>query len=141
MQEKGFTLIEVLIALTVFAFGILAVAAMQTTAAGGNAKARYISEATSWATDQLETLMNLDYDDPLLTDGGGTNNGTAGLDDGPVAGTTADGATASTDGSYTIYWNVATDVPVIDTKTIRVIVVHGLLNTPTTIDFIRTAGI
>jgi len=137
-EEKGFTFIEVLIALTVFAVGILAVAAMQTTSSGGNAKARYLSEATSWAADRMETLMNLNYDDALLADSAGTNAGTAGLDDGWTTGTTADGSTTSTDGTYSIYWNIAVNQPVNSTKTIRVIVVHSLLNSPIKLDFIKT---
>ena len=136
-RQDGFSLIEVLIALTVFSVGILAVASMQTTATGGNAKAHYISEATGWAADRMEILLNLDYDDPLLDDSAGTNAGTAGLDDGKTAGTTADGNATSTDGQYTIYWNVAADQPIANVKTVRVIVSHSLLNNPVVIDFYK----
>ena len=135
--QQGFSLIEVLIALTVFSIGILAVASMQTTATGGNAKAHYISEATGWAVDRMEVLLNLDYDDPLLADSAGTNAGTAGLNDGATGGTTADGSVTSTDGKYTISWNVAVDQPIANVKTIRVIVSHNLLNNPVVLDFYK----
>ena len=143
-NQAGFSLIEVLIALTVFSIGILAVASMQTTATGGNAKARYISEATGWAVDRMEVLLNLDYNDPLLDDAAGTNGGTAGLDDGLKlpddtwkTGAVSDGSATSTDGSYTIAWNVAADSPVPSTKTIRVIVSHNLLENPVVLDFYK----
>ncbi len=66
--QQGFSLIEVLIALVVFSVGILAVASMQITSTGGNAKARYISEATSWGVDKMEDLLNRSYDDAELND-------------------------------------------------------------------------
>ena len=124
-RQAGFSLIEVLIALTVFAVGILAVASMQSTATGGNAKARYISEATGWAVDRMEVLLNLDYDDAALSDGNG--NGTAGLNDLGVG--TADG--------NSIFWNVAPDQPIANAMSIRVIVTHNLLDNPVVLDFYK----
>ena len=57
----GFTLIEVLIAITVFAIGILAVITMQTSGVSGNARAQRISNATSKAADQMEILLSTAY--------------------------------------------------------------------------------
>ena len=65
--QDGFTIIEVLIAMTVFAVGILAVISMQTTAVGGNAKAVAISKAAQLASEQMEELMGLSYDN-ITTD-------------------------------------------------------------------------
>ena len=62
MEIRGFTLIEVLIALAIFSIGVLAVAAMQITTIKGNASARRITEATSLAENQIENLMQLPYD-------------------------------------------------------------------------------
>ena len=62
MEIKGFTLIEVLIALTIFSIGVLAVAAMQMTTIRGIASARRITEATSLAENQIENLIQLPYD-------------------------------------------------------------------------------
>lgn len=129
-KKSGFTLLEVLIALVIFAVGILGVATMQISSIQGNSHGRQVSEASSVISDRIETLLSLDYDDPLLadTDGDGTNQdlngdgvdddgGNFGLDDivnpdnGPVA-----------VGDYVIWWNIAVNQPLMDTKTIRVIV-------------------
>ncbi len=79
-QSAGFTLIEVLISITVFSIGILAVITMQTSSVSGNARAQDISEATNLAADQMETLLNTAYS--AIVDGAGTNAGQAGLNDG-----------------------------------------------------------
>jgi type II secretion system protein I len=63
----GFTLIEVMIAMAIFAIGILAVFSMQITAINQNAAARMQTEATAIAAQQLELLMALPYDNQLLS--------------------------------------------------------------------------
>jgi type II secretion system protein I len=68
-HEGGFTLIEVLVALAVFAIGILAIYAMQINAVNGNAGARKRTEALSWAANQMEFLKSLPYSSPSLTNG------------------------------------------------------------------------
>lgn len=57
----GFTLIEVMVAMVIFAFGILGVAKMQISAITGNAAALKISEKYSVASSQIERLMTLPY--------------------------------------------------------------------------------
>jgi type IV pilus assembly protein PilV len=66
MDFKGFTLIEVLIVMSIFSIGILAVAAMQMTSTKGNASARRMNEATALAENQIENLMQLPYGDEDL---------------------------------------------------------------------------
>ena len=130
-NEGGFTLIEVIIAIGILSFGILAVATMQVSAIRGNAVAEWDTEATTWAGDQVENLACLAWDDPLLqdTDGDGVN----GLDDTGFdnnGGTAGDGDQAPVvQGRYTIQWNVADNVLIGDTKTVHVIVTwtdHGV---------------
>ncbi len=137
MNEKGSTLIEVLIAVMVFAIGILAVGQMQITAINGNSLAGDLTEAVTLGQNKIEMLLNLPYTDSTVdsqlvdTDGDGTNQDTNsdGIDDqGPDFNFGLnDNTTATADhneihGRYTVLWNVAEDHPTSDTKTIRVIV-------------------
>ena len=62
-------MIEVLIALTIFAFGILAVASMQVMAIKVNHKASNVTETTTWAQDTMEDLLALDWIDPRIAEG------------------------------------------------------------------------
>lgn len=69
----GFTLIEVLIAMAIFAIGILGVATMQISSTNGNTSARKHSEASEFAQGQVELLMATSFAD--LADGTRTTNG------------------------------------------------------------------
>ncbi|SMC47623.1 prepilin-type N-terminal cleavage/methylation domain-containing protein [Desulfocicer vacuolatum DSM 3385] len=62
----GFTLIEIMVALVIFAFGILGVAKMQISAINGNAAALKITEKFSLASNEIERLMGLPYTDSDL---------------------------------------------------------------------------
>jgi prepilin-type N-terminal cleavage/methylation domain-containing protein len=68
-QSAGFTLIEVIIAISLLAVGMLTVASMQVSAITGNAQANRVTEATTAAQDKLEELMALPYTDTDLTNG------------------------------------------------------------------------
>ena len=61
-NNKGFTLVEVMIGMAIFVIGYLAVASMQMVAIKGDANARKTTEAATLAADRLETLMVLPYD-------------------------------------------------------------------------------
>jgi type IV pilus assembly protein PilV len=65
-DQHGFTLLEVMIALAIFAIGILAVSAMQMNSINQNAGARIQTEATTVATDTMERLLALPYDHSQL---------------------------------------------------------------------------
>ena len=62
IDERGFTFVEVLIVIAIFSIGVLAVAVMQVTAINTNTSARLSGEATALAANQLEALMNLNYE-------------------------------------------------------------------------------
>lgn len=97
--NQGFTLLEILIAMAVFAIGILAVGSMQISAIENNASARMRSEATVLAADKLEDLMSLkNYDDPLLD--------------------TDTHSDSSPNNIYCIEWTANVDSPIPSTKTI-----------------------
>ena len=92
----GFSIMETLIALSIFTIGILAVATLVLSAIGENASARRVTEATALAEGRLEQLMALTYD----AIGGGTDKV----------------------GAYEVVWQVAEDVIVDQTKSITVTV-------------------
>lgn len=60
-QQRGFTLVEVLIALTIFTIGILAVATMQTSSIRYNSSARLSSEAVFQAERKVEEILAGSY--------------------------------------------------------------------------------
>ena len=86
IAARGFTLVEVLIVITIFSTGILAAAAMQITSTKSNASARRLTEATALAEKQIENLMQLPYDHADLN--------------------TANNPHTSSQGPYIVNWNV-----------------------------------
>ena len=125
-QQRGFTLIEILVAISILCVGLLAVASMQITSIRGNSFAEGTTDAITWACDRVEKLVQLgleDFDNAQLRDTDG--DGDTGLNDATSA--TADNSV--TQGIYTIYWNVSEDSLLDNTKTINVIVTwtdHGV---------------
>jgi prepilin-type N-terminal cleavage/methylation domain-containing protein len=81
---RGFTFVELLVVLAIFAIAILAIAAMQVTSINTNASARMSGEASALAANQVEALMVLPYDDGNL----------------------ALGSHEITEGAYTVNWDV-----------------------------------
>jgi len=65
--ESGFTLIEVLIALTVFAIGLLALAGMQITGIQGNSSAQSITAKVALADGVIDEFLAMDGGDSQLT--------------------------------------------------------------------------
>jgi type IV pilus assembly protein PilV len=111
-KEKGFTLLEVIVAISILTIGILAVASMQISSIRGNSFAAGVTEGTTWAGDQVERLMALPYDHNDLDQ--------------------AQNPHQATEGKYTINWNVTDDTPMTNTKTINVTVTwtdHGVQKT------------
>lgn len=100
-KEDGFTLIEVLIALTIFAVGLLAVAAMQNSAILMNSNAGKLTHLSTWGMDKIEELSSLPYLDAELDPAGNPHS------DSPVDG-------------YTVSWTVIDDDPVSNVKRITV---------------------
>jgi type IV pilus assembly protein PilV len=68
-REAGFTLLEIIIAISILTFGILAVASMQSAAIRGNQLGYRLTEGSTLAQDRLEFLLSKPYNDPLLTIG------------------------------------------------------------------------
>jgi len=65
-RNKGFTLLEVLVAVMIFSVGLLAVASMQTNAIAGNSFSQRHTTATAVAQGALENVMALDSGNPIF---------------------------------------------------------------------------
>jgi len=117
-MEKGFTILEVLFAISILSIGILAVASMQAAAIRGNDFAGRTTNGTTWAADKMEKLIALAYDDydaSNLRDTDGDGDG--GLDDATTG--TADHNEAQY--GVTIFWNISDNSLITNTKTVNVI--------------------
>ena len=69
LDKRGFTLLEVLIAVSIFSVGLLAVASMQIGAISGNRLGNELSMATFLAQEQVETLKSATFVSATLATG------------------------------------------------------------------------
>jgi type IV pilus assembly protein PilV len=121
-NQSGFTLLEVLIAISILTVGLLGVAQMQIMGIRGNYFSGNTTAALTLAEEKMEDLLGKSYtDDSLKDDEPGNNANLTSIttidhaenvnEDGqPVAG-----------GFYRRIWNVADDTPILGTKTVAVI--------------------
>lgn len=138
-DSRGFSLLEVLMGVTVFMIGMLGVTALNISSLKSNTFSGNMSEAIHQASDKLEELMVMEYDELIFIDDGDgqgenedqnddgideqTGNGeNFGLDDFTEA--TADDfePPLGRNDMYRVFWNVAVDEPVPNTTTVNVIV-------------------
>jgi prepilin-type N-terminal cleavage/methylation domain-containing protein len=89
LSRRGFSLIEVLIAMAIFSIGILALTSLQIRSINQNATAKMQTAATTLAVDWMEQLISRPYDDAWLDE--------------------ADSPFEVQRGSYTIVWDVTED--------------------------------
>jgi len=148
-NNRGFTLIEVMVALGVFSVGFIAFLMMTTTSIRGNADASRISTAGNWASDRVESMLRMPYDSGTNgkdDDGDGvTDNIEEKFDATSVddinnmdrVGSAADYSITSPDNNYIISWNVAQDQPGKNMKTVRIIVSNRLLGSDLTFNTIK----
>ena len=127
--QSGFTIIEVMIAVSIFAIGFLAISSLQFSASKNNRTASEVTQAVTIATDHMERMMVLPFNhedldtDPILN------------------------PHSLTQGKYSIRWNVIdsdlNDDEVNDAKTVTMTVSWQRLvpsSTSTrsiTVDFIK----
>jgi len=99
--RAGFTLVEITIALGVFAVGMLALAAMQLHAMRAGGSGRHATQAASIAQSQMEQLQRLRWTDADLAD-------TAGAFTAAITQTdTVQGDPNQVEMSYAVDWRVA----------------------------------
>ncbi len=114
LRRDGFTLLEVLIAISILTVGILSAGQMQIMAIRGNGISGTSTEALNLAQQQLERLINTDYYDASVAD-------TTMLNNGDLTSTATIEHQRNVD-QYTIIWNISDDDPIPDTKSVVVIV-------------------
>jgi len=101
LNLKGFTLIEVMIAILILAIGMMAMALLQVTAIRGGSFANQMTQASIYGQDKIEELKNTSYSSVV---------------------TAADTVTSSNGVTFNRSWTVATDSPYPDSKTITLTV-------------------
>lgn len=112
-NENGFTLVEILCAICILTFGLLAVGTMQISSIRGNHFAGKVTHGTYVACDKMEDLMSLSYSHADL------ETEVLHVDPSPPAG-------------HEVSWDVVADSPLPDTKTVTVTVTwleHGAQKT------------
>lgn len=133
-NNRGFSLLEVLLGVTVFMIGMLGVTALNISSLKSSTFSGNMSEATFVAADKLEELLAMKYEDLVdgadadgidqdiaPNDGIDDDGGNFGLDD---IGADADYSDLNLgrNDMYEVYWNVAEDEPMENTKRVNVIV-------------------
>lgn len=101
--SRGFTLVEILVALVVIQVGLLSLLAVIPLSQAQVTRAGHRSEATQLARQGLETLRRLSYSDSLL-----------------VAGTVFSDPMNPIDGRFNRTWQVEDDAPVPGCKMVTV---------------------
>jgi len=128
-HQSGFTLVEVLVGITILTIGLLGVAKMQISAIQGNYMSSSTSVALALAQEKMEELMVLSYTHDDLKDLN-TGNNTAAVNLMPITSTTDfdhdETVTTTAQGTFRRIWNIADhplsgeDVPTM--KSINIIV-------------------
>lgn len=101
--DRGFTLLEVMLALGLLAFGVLGLARLQSYVIHYNLEARRMTEAGALAQRKMEELMALDYAHPALQP-------------------RSVGDAVELEGPFRVGWAVEEDAPEPEAKTLEVAV-------------------
>lgn len=69
LNNQGFTLLEVIIAITILTIGILSLYSMQVSSLQGNAKANVITQSSNAVLDKIEKLFSKKFSDSDFSTG------------------------------------------------------------------------
>ena len=126
-NERGFSLLEVLVAMVILSIGLLGVAGMQTTAITGNTFAQSGTVAIQLAEEMVNRIRTNAGNDPDLYDDIDTSGDCTGLsapaDDDCTDWKSAIDNSKLANGSGTV--NVEDNKPIDNTATVKVIVQWG----------------
>ncbi len=78
IDQNGFTLVEVMVAMVILSYGILGIASMNSRSAQGNKDALNLSMASNVVQDTIENMMSMDFNDANYftdTNGNGADGG------------------------------------------------------------------
>ncbi len=120
--RKGYTLVEVMVAMTILSVGMLGLTTLQISGIRGNSLSGSNTEAGNLAKLHMESIINAEYDNPFIRDINKANNNNL------KSVTNTDYRNVDLQGNpidwdrYTLVWNVADDTPIKNTKTIVVMV-------------------
>ena len=136
-KQKGFALIEVMAAIFILAFGLMALAALLAQLSGSTTQSRYLGAEVMLASEKLEDLNQLDYKTyqvgtatPLLAPGGSLAANNAGYSDlvkiSAKSGMISDMGNVSAANDMITFqrrWVIESDTPVVRVQRITVIVI------------------
>jgi len=74
-RVSGFSLLEVVIAISIFAVGLLALAALLAQLGGNSTKSRYMSTESLLVSEKMDDLNRYPYNDPAIAVPNGTSAG------------------------------------------------------------------
>ncbi len=128
-SEKGFSLVEVLMALAIFSLAFAELGRMQLTAIQANATSGRLTRMTALAQAKIEQLMAVPYTDPSLADL-------------TVMGQTTPYEDRNVPPGYSMRWRVDTDTPFVGVKTVNLTVTwqnRGKAAKTFTLDFYKNS--
>ncbi len=115
-SRGGFTLLEVMVAFTLLAIGLLAVMPVALFTLRANLHNKQFVQAKMLAEEYSENLRTIDYENALLSDDGDTSDLADTLNP-DHSDTVSMGGT-----DYVVMWNIQENVPSTGSKTINVMV-------------------
>ncbi len=136
-REKGFALLEVMIAILILAIGLLGLAALMAQLTGTTGNSRYMGTEVMLASEKLEDLNRLQIGDAGLAPGGNLTADSANYsdqiqvssDNGTASTVAAGSAAASTDMlQFRRRWVIEQNPAGLPAGVIRITVFVGLLN-------------
>ena len=101
-RARGFTLLEVMIAMTMMAIGVLSLAALQLLVMDYSTRGRSMSQSSAIAQTQMEALQRLTWTDASMQPTGGAFAGPT-----TVNAEMSDGTITSSQQSFDVYVRIA----------------------------------